>query len=128
MYVELVRLLLAVGLVVVLPGWLLVNALFPRGRSSLAGVERGYVVVAAGILLVILVGVLLGFLPHSGDGFFQTLGSGFPHVELAMLGVSLLLGYVGLHRGAYPRLAARYPRLLDPDAPVPAQPTSPPLR
>lgn len=112
MFVELLRLLLAVGLLVVLPGWLLVNALFPRGRSSLSGLERGYVAAGGGILLLIFVGVVLGFLPHSGDGFFQTLGSGFPHVELAMLGVSLLLGYVGLHRGAYPRVAARYPRLL----------------
>lgn len=128
MIADLLRLALVVGLLVVLPGWLLVNALFPRGRSSLQGLERGYMVVGAGILLLILVGVLLGFLPHSGDGFFQTLGTGFPHVEIAMLAVSLLLGYVGLHRGAYPRVAARYPRLLSPEGARPRGPSEPQMR
>lgn len=114
MLAELLRLVLVVGLLVVLPGWLLVNAVFPPFRGQVRGLERAYLVLGSGILLLVLVGVLLGFLPHTGRvGFFQTMAVGFPHVELAMLATSLVLGYVGLHRGAYPRLAARYPRLLD---------------
>jgi uncharacterized membrane protein len=127
MLVDLLRLLLVAGLLVVLPGWLLVNALFPRGRSSVQGLERGYLVVGGGILVLILVGVLLGFIPHTGTGYFQTMAVGFPHVELAMLAVSLLLAYMGLQRGAYPRVAARYPRLLSPDAPR-GPPSEPQMR
>jgi uncharacterized membrane protein len=128
MLVELVRLLLVAGLLVVLPGWLLVNALFPRHRSHLRGLERGYMVVGGGVLVLILVGVLLGLIPHARTGFFQTMAVGFPHVELAMLAVSLLLGYVGLQRGAYPRVAARYPRLLGVEAPAPVRPLGPQMR
>lgn len=114
---ELLRLTLAVGLLVALPGWLLVNALFPPGRARLGWMERGYLSLAGGVLVLVLVGVLLGLLPHDGTGYFQTLATGLPNVELATLAVSGLLFYVGLLRGAYPRVAARYPHLLDPQAP-----------
>lgn len=117
MLIELLRLVLVVGLLVVLPGWLLVNALFPPRRSSRLGwAERAYLSLVGGILLLILVSVLLGFLPHDGRGYFQTIATGMPNVELATLAVSALLFYVGLHRGAYPRVAARYPQLLHPEA------------
>lgn len=117
MLLELVRLVLVVGLLVALPGWLLVNALFPPQRGSRLGfAERAYLSLAGGILLLILVSVLLGFLPHEGRGYFQTLATGMPNVELATLLVSGILFYVGLHRGAYPRVAERYPQLLHPEA------------
>lgn len=121
MLAEILRLLLVVGLFVALPGWLLVNAAFPPGRSQIRGIERAYLSLSGGILLLILVSVVLGFLPGSdGHGFFQTLGTGMPNVELAMIGASLLLGYVGLQRGAYPRVAARFPNLLGGEQPAPA--------
>lgn len=111
MLLELLRLALALALLVVLPGILLVNALFPAPRSSLTRLERGYLAVASGILLLMLVGIVLGFLPHGERGWFRTLATGFPLVELASLGVSAVLFWVGLVRGAYPRLSARYPSL-----------------
>lgn len=111
MLLELVRLTLAVGLLVVFPGALLVNAVFPPGRTSVRGLERAYLALAGGTLLLILVGVTLGLLPHSDQGFFETIATGMPNVELAMLGVSVLLGYVGLRRGAYAMLERRFPRL-----------------
>lgn len=123
MLLDLLRLLLVVGLLVVLPGWLLVNAAFPPGRTSVRGLERAYLCVGGGILVLILVGVLLGFLPHGKHGFFSTLGTGMPNVELAMLGVCLLFGYVGLQRGAYPRVAARYPQLLGQGTPRQRRPS-----
>lgn len=116
MLAEMLRLLLVVVLFVALPGWLLVNAVFPPGRSALRGMERAYVSVAGGILLLIFVGVVLGLLPHQDShGFFQTFATGLPNVELAMIGTSILLGYIGLQRGAYPRVAARFPHLLGED-------------
>lgn len=117
MLLELLRLALVLLLAVALPGLLLVNALFPTSRARLTATERGYLAVAAGILLAMLVGVTLGSIPHGdGRGYFQTMATGFPHVEIALLAVSALLFYVGLVRGAYPRVAARYPRLAQPDA------------
>jgi hypothetical protein len=106
----------AILLLVVLPGWLLVNAAFPSKRTQALGwIERVYLTIASGTFLLILDGVVLGLLPHARYGFFETLSTGAPHVELAMLAVSALLFYVGLVRGAYPRIAARFPRLVAPD-------------
>lgn len=112
----LVRLLLALAILVLLPGALLVNAFFPKPRSTLTRLERGYLSVAAGILLLMLIGVVLGFLPAGERGHFRTLATGAPNVELSVLAVSVLLFWVGLVRGAYPRVAARFPRLAQPDA------------
>lgn len=106
-------LLLLIGslLFVALPGWVLVNALLPR-PASLKPLERAYLSIAGGLVVVITVGVILGFLPHDGSGHLQTIATGAPTAELALLAVTALLFWVGLHRGAYPRIAARFPRLL----------------
>jgi uncharacterized membrane protein len=116
---SLVGLVAATLLLVVLPGWLLVNAAFPPQRRKLGWIERGYLAIACGTFLLIVVGVVLGLLPHGKTGFFETFASGMPHVELAMLAVSALLLYVGLVRGAYPRVAARFPRLVSQDGRAP---------
>lgn len=112
---EPLRLLLAVGLLVVGPGFLLVQAAFPPGRVALTRLERGYLTVAAGVLLLMAVGVILGLLPYSGRGWFQTVATGAPYLELALLAVCVPLFYLGLARGSYPRLAARFPRLARPE-------------
>jgi len=114
MLLEILRLLVVTGLLVILPGFLLVNAVFRPGR--LTWLERAYMSLAGGILLLILVGVVLGFLPHGSRGFFQTTATGSPNVEFATLAVSVVLFSVGIQRGAYPRLARRFPRLAAPDA------------
>lgn len=73
-------------------------------------------------MVVMGVGLVLGFLPHEGRGFFQSSATGFPHAEVAMLLVTGALFYVGLARGAYPTVSARFPRLLGPWTPkAPAQ-------
>jgi hypothetical protein len=115
MIAEGVRLVLVVGLLIVLPGWLLVNAVFPR--RTFRGIERAYVVVATGILELMLVATALGFLPHgSGSGWYSTFATGFPSVELAALAACIVLFWIGLVRGAYPKVQARYPRLVAPEA------------
>ena len=108
MILEALRLALVVGALVALPGFLLVQAAFPPDRSSLSRGERGYFSVVCGILVVIFVGVVLGFLPHGQRGYFSTVATGFPHVEVALLVVSGGLFFVGLRRGAFPRLEARF--------------------
>lgn len=112
---SLVGLALVVLLLVALPGWLLVNAAFPPTRSRLSWLERGYLIVAGGAMTTALVGVILGLLPHGQTGWLQTITTGIPNVELAMLAVCALAFYVGLLRGAYPRIAARFPRLVAPE-------------
>lgn len=104
--------IVGVALVVALPGWLLVWALFPRA-DSLRFSERLFLTIAGGILVAMSVGIVLGFLPHGdGRGFLQSIPTrGMPYVEIAMIGVCLGLFAIGLRRGAYPSLEARYPRL-----------------
>lgn len=118
---SLVGLALVTLLLMALPGWLLVNAAFPPRRVPLPWIERAYLALAGGALQLILAGVVLGLLPHGQTGFFQTLATGAPNVELAMLGVSALMFYVGLLRGAYPRVAARFPRLAAPEGKEPTR-------
>lgn len=115
MLLEALRLALALLLLVALPGWLLLRALFPE-RRSLSGAAQVYLVAAGGVLVLMLVGIVLGFLPHSGGrGAFQSLATGgMPNVELATLAASLVLFWIGAHRGAYPRVRARFPRLVAP--------------
>ena len=109
MLLELLRLLAAAALLVALPGFLLAQAAFPPARSRMTRVERAYVALAGGVMLLALVGVTLGSLPHgSGRGFFQTASTGAPYVEVALLAACVALFLVGLHRGAYPALAARW--------------------
>lgn len=117
---ELLRLALALALLVVLPGVALVNALFPQG--VVRGAARLSVALSGGLLLLALVGSILGLLPHGGSGWFRTLATGAPFVEAAVLAVTVLLLYVGLARGAYPRVAARFPRLVNADARAPQPP------
>lgn len=122
MLLEALRLTLALALLVVLPGFLLANALFPS-RTVVRGAARVYLVLGGGLLVLMLVGGVLGLLPHGDQGWFQSLTmGGMPTVELAMLGTCGLLFWVGLHRGAYPRLAARYPSLASAGVRDPADP------
>lgn len=114
MLLEAIGITLATGILIVIPGWLLVNALFPD-RAKLAGAERIYVTLAGGILLLMLVGSILGFLPHGDKGALQSFPTGgLPNVEVAMIAASLGLLWAGVHRGAYPGFSARYPRLAAP--------------
>ena len=114
----LLRLVLAVGVLIVLPGWLLLNAVFPRSRGILSWPERVFLALAGGTLVLMLVGCILGFLPHDGEGYFRMLATGSPNVEVATLAGCVILAYVGLQRGCYPAIRARWPRLMNPEAKV----------
>ena len=114
MLVEALGMVAATALLVILPGWLLLRALFPDPKS-LSAVESVYLTIGGGILLIMSVGIILGFLPHASRGAFQSFATkGMPNVELAMIAVSLGLFWTGARRGAYPRLRARFPRFATP--------------
>lgn len=112
--IETLRILLAVALLVVVPGVLLVNALLPPPTARLRRSERAALGVTAGMLLLMLVGVVLGFLPHGERGSFSTFATGFPHVEIVTVSLAAILFWVGAQRGAYPSVTARWPRLAQP--------------
>jgi hypothetical protein len=114
MILEALRLALALLLLVALPGWLLLRALFPRRELSFS--LQLYLTLGGGVLVLMLVGIVLGFLPHAGGrGAFQSLAmGGMPNVELGMLAACLALFWFGAHRGAHPRVTARFPRFATP--------------
>lgn len=114
MILETLRLGLALALLVILPGFLLVQALFPR-PGALSRSERVYLTLGGGVLVTMLVGIVLGFLPHGDRGFLSSLATGgMPNVEVLMIVASVGLFYLGAARGAYPELALRYPRFVLP--------------
>lgn len=116
MLVETLRFVVVGALLVVVPGFFLVQATFPPGRGSgLTRPERAFLSVSLGIVLLMLIGLLLGFLPHEEgqDGHYGSLANGgAPNMEMILLALSALLFYVGIARGAYPRLTARFPKLV----------------
>lgn len=117
-----VWLVLVVALVVLLPGYLLLQATIPTRDTRYSWTQQLYMAAAGGVLLVTLVGVILGLLPHEDRGYFSTIATGSPNVEVALAVVSVGLFYVGLHRGSYPRISARFfkKRLPQPEGPAQA--------
>ena len=123
MLFTLLRVILVAALLVTLPGVLLVNALLPPGKARLRRSERALLAFAGGVFLMMLVGVVLGSLPHGDKGIFGpwTVAAGVVLASVALL-------VVGARRGAYPRLVARWPQLAgraaDPAQPGPAASTA----
>ena len=124
MILEALRLGLALVLLVILPGFLLVQAFFPR-PGTLSRSEQVYLSLAGGILVAMSVGLILGFLPHGDRGHLSGFATGgMPNIELLAIAASVGLFYLGAARGAYPGLAAKYPRWVLPWLKVPATPTT----
>lgn len=109
MVLALLRLLVAGALVFVVPGYLLVRALWPPAAPGSPGpVARGVLSVVLSMSLTILVGVLLGFLPHedASMGWLQTSATGLPFAEGLLVALSTLFIVIGMARGAYSRSRA----------------------
>ena len=113
--------LLAFPLVLFLPGFTLVNLLFPR-RGELDREYDALYRITLGIVMSIVVVVLLGF-------FLQTLGvdaQGMGYFTSATLwpalsGLTIAFFLVGWWRGAYPILGRLHPAL---KRPIPREPAS----
>lgn len=100
------------ALIFLLPGYFLVKAVFPRERLSedFHGPLVLFLSVSMSLVITILVGSVLGFLPKPAGaekGFFQGAATGFPYIELALVGVTVLLALVAAVRGAFPFLRSR---------------------
>lgn len=105
-----VRLVAGLLLVAFLPGFLLIQAAFPRGlphgrRPGSSASLTLLVSVALSLAVTTLVGLVLGFLPADGQGAFQGGATGAPIQEAVLVALSLVLFVAAYRRGAFPRLA-----------------------
>jgi hypothetical protein len=112
---EVVRIILGLLLIFVLPGTMLIKAMFPR-KGELDEEYNGLYVITLGmatsICVTILVGFVLGSLPlRSNDkGYFDT-----PYIVASLVLVTVVFFVIGWWRGAYPWLGlldkrfARFP-------------------
>lgn len=104
------NLLMAVVLVLLLPGYTLTRAIFPVAPASWRhpGAMVLFLTVSLSVAITILAGALLAFLPHpeGTKGWFQGAATGMPVLEATLLGLSFAFFLAGIARGAYPRLHA----------------------
>jgi len=108
---ELLQLILALVLLFFLPGWTLINALFPR-KGELDREYDALYRITLGIVMSIVVVILYGFglnslgVQASGLGYFNAgnLWSGLTVITVAFF-------LVGWWRGAYPFLGRLHPKL-----------------
>jgi phage host-nuclease inhibitor protein Gam len=104
MPVNVIQLIGALILIFFLPGFMLVQALFPRKNELHEEDDLLYrIVLAIGLSIAIttLVGCVLGLFinPLTGKGFYDK-----PYIIATLLGISGILFVVGWYRGAYPFL------------------------
>ncbi len=110
--VGVLRVVAALVLVFFLPGWLLVNVLYPR-RGELDREYDGLYRITLGVVLSIAVTVLWGFFlnalgvnPSTGLGDITA-----ANIALGLIGLSVLFFVAGWWRGAYPWMARLHPAL-----------------
>lgn len=113
---------LAFPLVLFLPGWTLINLLFPR-KGELDREYDALYRVTLGIVMSLVVLVLYGFLlnalgedPGTGMGAFTA-----PNLWSGLSAMTLAFFLAGWWRGAYPALGRLHPAL---KRPVPREPAS----
>lgn len=98
-------------LLLFLPGFFLLQALFPRRRwfGPFHAFALPALSVLASLFILVLVGAALGFLPGGtgGKGWFQGSQTGAPILEATLGGLSAVLFAVAWARGAFPLLARR---------------------
>lgn len=122
MVLEILRVVFGLLLIFVVPGTLLVKAMFPRPGELDKEYNAIYVLtigMAVSVCLTILVGFVLGSIepPEGAKGYFDT-----PYIVGSLVGLSAVFLVIGWWRGAYPWLGlihkklARFPQPAD--APV----------
>ncbi len=115
------QVLAALALIFFLPGYLLVNALYPR-KGELDREYDGLYRLTLGIVLSIAVTVLWSFLLNS-FGVNPSTGLGYVlpwNIAGGLLGLSALFFALGWWRGAYPWMVRVHPSLARSPAPGPA--------
>ncbi|MEM3444538.1 MAG: DUF1616 domain-containing protein [Thermoplasmata archaeon] len=115
--IDIIRLLLGVFLLYFLPGYTIIQFMFPRKGEFDREWDILYRLVfsiGVSMVVVILIGWFLGALPpdpNTGRGYFQGSATGFPYIELSILTVSAIFFVAGWYRGAYPWLGRIHPKL-----------------
>lgn len=108
---ELLQVILGILLIFVLPGVMLIKAMFPR-PGELDEEYNGIYVLALGmatsICLTILAGFVLGSLPakDDGTGYFDR-----PYIIGSLVGMTVVFFIIGWWRGAYPWMGLLHPKL-----------------
>ncbi|MEW5937451.1 MAG: DUF1616 domain-containing protein [Candidatus Thermoplasmatota archaeon] len=110
---NLLQMLLGLLMVFFIPGYLLMNAVFPRKGSLDTELDLLYrVVFGIGLSMVLAILVsfglnALGVDPETGLGYIDA-----PYLWLSFSVLSLVFFLIGWYRGAYPILGKVHPRLL----------------
>ncbi|UCH89520.1 MAG: DUF1616 domain-containing protein [Thermoplasmata archaeon] len=116
MILEALRIISSLILILFLPGFLFIQALFPKKNELDEDDDLLYrfiLSIALSVVISILMGFILGSLgtnPSTGKGYFETF-----YIVLSLGIFSLLMFSIGLYRGAYPRLS----RLFRPETELP---------
>ncbi len=111
MALEILRIILGILLIFVLPGTMLIKAMFPR-PGELDEEYNGIYVLALGmatsICLTILVGFVLGSLPvkDDGTGWFDA-----PLITGSLVALTIIFFAIGWWRGAYPWMGLVHPKM-----------------
>jgi len=108
---EALRIILGLLLIFVLPGTMLIKAMFPRPGELDEEYNGLYVItlgMATSVCLTILVGFVLGSLPvrESGKGWFDA-----PFIVLSLVLVTVVFFVIAWWRGAFPWLGLVHRRL-----------------
>ena len=110
MEIDILRVIVAIFLIFFLPGFFLVQALFPRKNELDEEDDLLYriaLAIALSIIITTLDGFILGSLginPATGKGYWDT-----PYIFGSLIGISIFLFIIGWYRGAYPLLGRRPP-------------------
>ncbi len=111
----------ALVLLFFLPGWLLINALYPR-KGELDREYDALYRLTLGIVLSIAVSVFWSFFLNSlgvnASGFGDVTG---PNIAGGLLGLSVIFFVLGWWRGAYPWMARVHPALARVPKPGPGE-------
>jgi hypothetical protein len=106
--IDILRVIIAIFLIFFLPGFFLVQALFPK-KNELDEEDDLLYRIALGIALSIIITTLDGFIlgsmginPATGKGYWDT-----PYIFGSLIGISIVLFIIGWYRGAYPILGRR---------------------
>ena len=108
MEIDILRVIASIFLIFFIPGFFLVQALFPK-RNELDEEYDFLYRIVLGIVLSIVITTLDGFILGSmginnatGKGYWDT-----PYIFSSLIGISIVLFIIGWFRGAYPLLSRR---------------------
>jgi len=100
---DILRILFAIILILFLPGFFLVMALFPK-KNELSEEDDWLYRIVLSVVLSIVISIFLAFVivqfgvnEETGKGYFSPF-----YIIISLLGISVVLFVVGVIRGAYP--------------------------